>query len=402
MSLEDALASAGERLASGALPNEAQVQASVIRPVLRALGWDDADPAQWRVEFQVDHGRVDEALFDPAGLPLVFVEAKKQGNLSIKAEDQLFRYAAHNGVPTLVLTDGDTWDLYLSMAAGKPADRRFAHLVISESRSLDGMADDLRQFLGREAVLSGAADDAAKARLRQVKDRELGRGGLEPAWEELLTEPDEMLRDLLIERVEQDSGSRPWAKDVDAFLSELADRFDVAAPLPMQHADASAWLQAAPANLTPEMKAAVTKWRKQLADSSTKPKPKVAKKRGTTSAAGNLRGFRIRGESHPAMNGWETLTALVAELESHKPSLLEDLAALGAPKRKWPRAVRVGDPRLAEPHKPNYRPVDGHGGWLLLVHGSTATKVGWMQQMVKMAGLDWGSEVEPIFEGSGG
>ena len=279
MSLEDALASAGERLASGALPNEAQVQASVIRPVLRALGWDDTDPAQWRVEFQVDHGRVDEALFDPAGLPLVFVEAKKQGNLSIKAEDQLFRYAAHNGVPTLVLTDGDTWDLYLSMAAGKPADRRFAHLVISESRSLDGMADDLRQFLGREAVLSGAADDAAKARLRQVKDRELGRGGLEPAWEELLTEPDEMLRDLLIERVEQDSGSRPWAKDVDAFLSELADRFDVAAPLPMQHADASAWLQAAPANLTPEMKAAVTKWRKQLADSSTKPKLKVAKKR---------------------------------------------------------------------------------------------------------------------------
>lgn len=396
MTTEDRLKKASSTLKSGVLKTEAQVRAAVISPILQALGWDPADPDQWcvewRVEFDVGVGYVDDALFGPGGTALVFVEAKRPGNLDLKAEDQLFRYAAHNGVPTLVLTDGDTWDLYLSMAAGKPADRRFAHLVISESRSLDGMAGDLRQFLGREAVLSGAADDAAKERLKQVKDRDLGEAGLQPAWKELLNEPDEMLRDLLIERVEQDSGSRPWAEDVDAFLSELADRLHSPTAPPDQYPDARSWLLAAPANMTSAMKADVAKWLRQIADSSTKPKPK---------GAGNLRGFRFRGESHPAMNGWETLTALVAELEHHKHGLLEDLAALGAPKRKWPRAVRVGDPRLAEPHKPNYRPVDSHGEWLLLVHGSTATKVGWMQQMVEMAGLVWGSEVEPIFEGTG-
>ncbi|MCY3948330.1 MAG: hypothetical protein OXF61_03925 [Acidimicrobiaceae bacterium] len=145
--LEHALAKARDTLASGLLANEAGVQASVIRPILRELGWDDADPQQWQVEYQVDSGRVDEALLSSGGQPLVFVEAKRQGNLSVKAEDQLFGYAANKGVPLLVLTDGDTWDLYLSMAAGEPAERRFVHLTVTESGDLGRVAQDFREFI---------------------------------------------------------------------------------------------------------------------------------------------------------------------------------------------------------------------------------------------------------------
>ena len=371
MSLEDALASAGERLASGALPNEAQVQASVIRPVLRALGWDDTDPAQWRVEFQVDHGRVDEALFDPAGLPLVFVEAKKQGNLSIKAEDQLFGYAAHNGVPTLVLTDGNTWDLYLSMAAGKPADRRFAHLVISEAGSLDGMADDLRQFLGREAVLSGTADDAAKARLRQVKDREQGKTGLQQAWTALLSKPDERLRDLLIERVEQDVRARPTVTDTEEFLRR----------------------QVGPVAATGGAHTFVTVPTAAVSSPDQAPLSPIAGRHPAATTSRNVE-VVIRGNRHEADNGQAAMALLAGTLQQQNSGFLEryrDEAAPGAHKR--PPAVRddaLNDYLKDQIRRRNYRQVDGFPDWWIYVNLKTARQAERMQVMAEIAGLPWG------------
>ena len=400
--MEDKLEKASGTLRSGVLKTEAQVRAAVISPILQALGWDPADPDQWRVEwpvkFDVGGGYVDDALFGPGGTALVFVEAKRPGNLDPDAEEQLFRYAANKGVPILVLTDGDIWDLYLSMAADERAKRRFAHLTLTKSNDLTAIAADLQRYLSRDRVVKGQAKASAEQRLEDDRAREQGRKALSAAWNTLLAEPDELLRDSLIECVEQATGSRPWHEDVEEFLRISAAQ----SHQPVQQNDAIEWLRAAPANLPSRMNATVKRWLEQLSNPApNKPSPDGPAPK-PPSGQGNLRGFRFRGESHPAMNGWETLTALVAELEHHKPSLLEELAMLGAPKRKWPRAVRVGDPRLAEPHKPNYRPVDGHDGWLLLVHGSTATKVGWMQQMVELAGLVWGSDVEPIFEGSGG
>lgn len=392
--LEDALTKAQNTLASGALTNEAQVRSAVIAPLLNALGWDPADPNQWLVEYAVGTGKVDDALFGPNGSALVFVEAKKQGNLSVKAEDQLFGYANNKGVPLLVLTDGNVWDLYLSMAAGEPTERRFCHHEIKASRDLSTMAGDLRRYLSREAVVKGQAKSGAEQRLADILNREQGRKALPLAWQTLLAEPDELLRDLLIESAEQATGSRPWREDAEAFLRQST----VASDTPSQQSDVADWLQAAPANLSSGMKAIVTKWRKQLSDASSAPAPKPAKKRQPTSMQGNLRGFRHGGEMRPAKNGWETLTLLASVLEQHKPGFLADLAALGSPTLKWPRAVHPGDARLEEPTAPSYRPVNDHGDWLLLVHGSTSTKLKWMQRMVELAGLVWASDVEPIFE----
>lgn len=358
--LEDVLAKARENLASGRVTSEAGVQNSIVGPILRALGWDAADPAQWQVEYpvKVEGGRgwVDAALFGPNDEPLVFVEVKKTGLLNPKAEDQLFGYATNRGVPLLVLTDGDIWDLYLSMAAGKPSERRFVHLTLTESNDLSRVAQDLHEFIGRGQVLTGRSDDAAKARLKLVKDREIGKSGLEAAWAELLREPDEMLRDLLIERVEETVGSRPGTQDTENFL-----RGQLSGPRPPK-----------PAPGDPDLKP----------------------------GSGNLRGFRIRGVVHPRQDGWETLTSLASVLEQHKPGFLEELAQQGSSKRKWPRAARHDDPLMkSNTNGPSYRPVEGHADWLLLVHGSTRSKLRWMRQMTEMAGLVWASDIEPILDG---
>ena len=52
----------------------------------------------------------------PTQNPLVFIEAKRLGNVDYRAEGQLFGYAVNRGVPFLILTDGNVWDFYLSMA----------------------------------------------------------------------------------------------------------------------------------------------------------------------------------------------------------------------------------------------------------------------------------------------
>lgn len=83
------------------------MRSAVIAPLLNALGRDPANPNPWLVEYAVGTGKVDDALFGPNGSALVFAEAKKQGNLSVKSEDQLFGYANNKGVPLLVLTDGN-------------------------------------------------------------------------------------------------------------------------------------------------------------------------------------------------------------------------------------------------------------------------------------------------------
>ena len=343
------------------------------------------------------HPSSDDALFGPDGSAFVFVEAKRHGNLSPDAESQLFEYANNKGIPLLVLTDGDTWNLYLSMAAGQPAERRFMHIQITATGDLDAVASDLERFLLRTEVISGKAYEAALRRMSDLKNRQKGKSGLQAAWSALLREPDEMLRDLLIERIERDSGSRPWSQDAEDFLRRQVGPKSVASPKPVP-AEPAAWLAAVPAVLSTQQRNQIQHW---LADPEPpiRPNPPVPKNPKSTSGSGNLRGFRYRGVNRPARDGWETLTTLASVLEQHKPGFLEKLARHGSPKRKRPRAVRQNDPLLqSEASGPSYRPVEGHADWLLLVHGSTRSKLRWMRQMTEMAGLGWESDVEPIFE----
>lgn len=186
------------------------------------------------------------------------MEAKRQGNLNPKAEEQLFDYAAKQGVPLLVLTDGDIWDLYLSMAAGPPSQRRFLHVELTQSSDEAAVAKDLTMFLEREAVLSQEANFAAQRRLADVNNRLKGKQGLASAWSSILHERGEPLRELLVNRVVERTGSRPWPEDVDRYLKELASSHDPAVEVASQYGDVIAWLHAAPPDLTSGMKAA---WR---------------------------------------------------------------------------------------------------------------------------------------------
>ena len=218
MTLEATLKTAISRLRSEELENEAEVRLAVVEPILRALNWDAAtDSRSIKPEYSVGHGRVDYALLCP-DRPQVFIEAKRRGGLDARAEEQLFDYASHNGIPLLVLTDGYCWDFYLSMADGLPEERRFFRLTLADEAEIREYVKFLEMHLDKRRVSSGDARRSAETWLERNRGRERSRKAIPAAWNAVLEEPDDLVCDLLIEKVLHATGARPQADDVKEFL----------------------------------------------------------------------------------------------------------------------------------------------------------------------------------------
>lgn len=99
--------------------SEQDTKASLIDPVLRALGWDLEDLDEVKREYKQGRWKrpVDYALFLMRE-PRLFIEAKSLGkNLSdAKWAGQIMAYAMVAGVKWVVLTDGDQFRIYNSHA----------------------------------------------------------------------------------------------------------------------------------------------------------------------------------------------------------------------------------------------------------------------------------------------
>ena len=220
MSMEQILKVAVERIRSGLLSNEAQVRQAVITPILRGLDWDDSNPMEFVPEFSVDSKKVDYALCRSSANPLIFIEAKRLGGADVSGEEQLFGYAANRGVPFLILTDGNVWNFYLSMAEGIPAERRFYRAELRREENIPEYARFFAEHFQKSLVISGAARRKAEQRHQGNMERTKARNTIPTVWRTLLEHPDEMLRDLLAEAVESECGTKPELDDVEKFLEE--------------------------------------------------------------------------------------------------------------------------------------------------------------------------------------
>ena len=127
----------------------------------------------------------------------------------------------NNGVLLLVLTDVYHWDFYLSMADGPPEIRRFYRLELcDENRFLD-YAEVLETHLHRRYVASGEAQRNAEKRLESDRERWRAHEALPETWNALLNEPDELLCDLLADKVHDKSGNNPNPDYIEEFLKNL-------------------------------------------------------------------------------------------------------------------------------------------------------------------------------------
>lgn len=118
--------------------NEQNTKATLIEPVLDALGWDTRDVEEVAREFRLRSSDkpVDYGLLQLRG-PRLFVEAKALGeNLDDhRWANQIMGYASVAGVAWIVLTNGDEYRIYNSHAAVPIDQKMFRSVKISDERS---------------------------------------------------------------------------------------------------------------------------------------------------------------------------------------------------------------------------------------------------------------------------
>lgn len=199
--------------------NEAAVSQGVVLPILNALGWEVFDPKIVWPEYSMSGRRVDYALCCPPSKPVIFIEVKQVGQAD-GADKQLFEYAFHEGIPLAVLTDGQVWNFYLPSAQGSYADRRVYLLDIS-TRDVAEASARFERYLSFGNIKSGESLQYANSDYRDSSRKKQAKESLPEAWHSLLSEPDELLVELLADKAEALSGFSPDAGSVTEFLKAI-------------------------------------------------------------------------------------------------------------------------------------------------------------------------------------
>jgi len=199
--------------------SEAQVQHSIVGPILGTLGWDTYNPQEVVLEYPiVGREAVDYALICNS-VPVVLIEAKGPGENLRSHTEQLLKYAWRKAASIAVLTNGSDWWFYLPQEHRDWEKRQFCSMDLRRD-DIDIICDTFIQFLSKETVISGNATKTAKEQLRGTDIQE----AMVHAWNSLVEEPDSSLFDLVAEVTEKKCGHRPTIEVVRVFIEKNKQR----------------------------------------------------------------------------------------------------------------------------------------------------------------------------------
>lgn len=330
--MKDDLLDIRSGIKAGRYVNEATVSQGIVQRLLNALGWPVYDTEIVAPEYSLGTRRADYALCHPPREPVILIEVK-QGGQSKGADRQLFEYAFHKGVPMAILTDGQEWNFFLPTEQGDYSERQLYKLDILE-RDPQEAVSSFKRYLEYEAVRSGQAIEAARKDYRNAARKRQAQRTLPDAWTKLIESEDELLVELLSDKVEDLCGVKPDPDAVAAFLRKQPPSADqvVSAPSP--------------------------KKRRRPAQP------------GPTTDAPNSIGYELYGQRRQARNARDVLIQVFGEFAEREPDFLERFAALPKHGRKRRYLARTreelypGSPHLVD-NAYEVRPgwwVDTHAG----------------------------------------
>lgn len=369
--MENLLARIKHGLSHNLYPSEKAVSTSIVIPILRALGWDDANPTEVVGEYTNPRGRVDYALFTRQGSANVFVEVKAVGR-SQDADRQLFEYAFHDGTPLAVLTDGRLWNFYLPGQHGSYEERRVYQIDMVE-RSADEIAERLHRYLARDRVASGAALEDATTDYRTGTRSRVALATLQRAWAELLADPPEELIEALATHTEALCGHRPGAAAVMTFLLERLPSSDPVSPAKRQ------------ARRQPPVSVSLAEPAEQ---SLKQPTPAVSEP-----AAPGV-SWRMLDQNGAARNGVDAFHSVLSALFDRFPDRRQAMAEAVRTRGRNNIASRIEDvyPSQVELARRQHRQLPG--GWFVGTNESSATKLRIVRQATVAAGLVFSRDVD--------
>jgi hypothetical protein len=362
MGVEQEIEAIRTGIRAGRFSNEASVSQGIVLRLLHALGWPSYDTDAVWPEYALSGRRVDFALCSPPGKPIAFIEVKQIGQ-SDGAERQLFEYAYHDGVPMAILTDGREWNFFLPGEQGAYDERRVYKLDIVD-RDVKECVERMERYLLHSAVASGAAIQAAREDYRNVsRDRQM-LTAIPEAWRQIIADEDEMLLEIVADRVENLCGFKPGPDMVAAFLKQSVAGHLAPPPIPRGRSAA----QPVQRTSSPPMPTAA----KSVEKPACVPMPRATAPHGQT-------GFSFEGRFHPARNAIDTLRQVFDLFIKRDPTFGERFA--GLPKHGRTRRYLAKDSNKLYRDRPDLGSIKLESGWWMSTNHSKQT----IGQIITMA-----------------
>jgi hypothetical protein len=342
-------------ITAGRYVNEATVSQGIVQRLLNALGWPVYNTEIVAPEYSLGTRRADYALCHPPREPVILIEVKQVGQ-SKGADRQLFEYAFHRGVPMAILTDGQEWNFFLPTEQGDYSERQLYKLDILE-RDPQEAESSLKRYLEYEAVRSGQAIEAARRDYRNAARKRQAQRTLPDAWTKLIESEDELLIELLSDKVEDLCGVKPDPDAVAAFLR--------------QQPPTGKELVSAPAPKKPRR--------------SAQPTPITDAPKAT--------GFELYGQRRRALRARDVLIQVFREFAERDPSFLERFAALPKHGRKRRYLARTREELYPDsPHLAD-NAYEVRPGWWIDTHASRAGIETRIKMACEVAGVKYGKDL---------
>ncbi|HEO65962.1 MAG TPA: restriction endonuclease subunit R [Spirochaetes bacterium] len=202
--------------------DEVATKQVVIMRIVSCLGWDQYNIDEVHPEYSVSGKRVDYALrYHDENK--VFIEVKKVNGDLEKHQEQLLNYSFRQGVKLAILTNGIVWWFYLPLREGSWEQRK-AYVIEIYDQESEGITDKFEKLLSKENVISNKAVENAEDLYQSRQRKRTIKTILPKAWQKIITEPDEILVDLIAETTERLCGYKPDNKTVAQFLEQIDDK----------------------------------------------------------------------------------------------------------------------------------------------------------------------------------
>ena len=352
------------KLEDGRYANEAAVSQGIVRRLLDSLSWPVYDTDIVAPEYSLGGRRVDYALCHRPGKPRVLIEVKQVGQ-GVGAERQLFEYAFHQGIQMAVLTDGREWHFFLPAGEGDYSERRVYRLNLSDD-DVEKIEERLTRYLYYDAVRSGEAIEAAQSDYRALAEKRQIRMTLPEAWKKLVESEDDLLIELLAEKVRDLCGIEPDPNTTATFLRER-----------IQLRDESS------AATIPESKARKTK--------------QSARPSATTQRALESIGYTLYGKVHQEKTAIDVLESVLREFAEQDSTFLARFASLEKHGRKVRYLAREREE--LNPDRPDLteKARELKPGWWIYTVLSNPQKEKVIRMACEVAGIKYGTDLQVNF-----
>ena len=197
--------------------DETTIKQTVVMKLLFMLGWDIFNVDEVSPNFPVGKSQVDYCL-KIKDTNRVFINVKKANESLDNFQQELFEYASKVNVEYSILTNGILWWFYLTSDKKNFEQKKFCSLDFL-SQNPNDIANQLKGFLGKDQLAKGEALESAEKLLKKKHQKLIGET-LPEAWTKVISEPHELIVNLLRDTTEKICGFAPEREAVVTFLSD--------------------------------------------------------------------------------------------------------------------------------------------------------------------------------------